>query len=892
MMEWFNILMARLLALFRRESVLRDIEEELRVHVEMETETNIERGMSPDEARAAALKSFGSLSRNTERGYDIRGGGWLETLWQDMRYGLRIMLKNPGFTTIAVLTLALGIGANTAIFSAVNALVFNPLPYPNPAQLVWVTQVFHGNEIIGAEGYLTWQAQSKTFDHMAAFTAGTIRLGEQDDSEVINQVRASASLFPALGVAPRLGRSFTPEETLPGGPPVIILSHDFWQRRFGGDPSVVGRSVPFGGGSRLILGVMPPGFRFLPESRVGGNIDVWEPLPIDPQRELKGEGTSILDNVIGRMKPGVTPEQARSELDMIIRNYHQTHPRNVPPGIQVRVTPLAERLVGHLRRGLLTLFGSVGFVLLIACANVANLLLARANVRQKEMAIRAAVGAGRGRLIRQMLTESLLLSVIGGVAGLLLAWLGVKTLVALAPDNLAQLRVSRIDGSALSFTFLATLLTGVTAGLIPAAQASQIDLNESLKDGARSAIFLKRKSARRVSPALVIGELALTLVLLIGAGLLIKSFILLRSSETGYNPKNLLTLGIPLSPAKYPPGSAQLNHFHEELLTRIDALPGVQGAVTSGALPMFDTGIRNRSRLTVVGRPPEPESQKAPVESYDVSPDYFRVMGMQFRAGRGFTEQDNENSPPVIVVNETLARRYFAGEDPIGKSVFYSDDKNRVEFIIVGVAPDVKRYGLEVESQPEVYSPCPKFPYLEPFILLAVRTAADPLKLAPAVRLQIRELEANQPIFDVMTMEQRLAESVAPRRFQTLLFGLFAAVALVIATVGIYGVISYAVSHRTHEIGIRMALGARGADVLRMVIWRGVSLTLVGVALGLTAALALTRVMKSLLFNVSATDPATFALIALLLVGVALIASYIPARRATKVDPLQALRHE
>src|SRR5262245_23309081 len=752
MMKWFNILMARLRALFRRERVLRDIEEEWRVHVEMETETNIKRGMSPDEARAKALKSFGNLSRKTELGYDIRGGGWLETLWQDLRYGLRMILKNPGFTTIAVLTLALGIGANTAIFSVVNALVFNPLPYPNPAQLVWVTQDFHGNEIIGAEGYLTWQAQSKTFDHMAAFTAGTIRLGEQDDSEVINQVRASASLFPALGVAPRLGRSFTQEETLPGGPPVIILSHDFWQRRFGGDPSVVGRSVQFGRGSRLILGVMPPGYRFLPESRVGGNIDVWAPLPIDPQRELKGEGTSILDNVIGRMKPGVTPEQARSELDMIIRNYHQTHPRNVHPGIKVRVTPLAERLVGHLRRGLLTLFGSVGFVLLIACANVANLLLARANARQKEMAIRAAVGAGRGRLVRQMLIESLLLSVIGGVAGLLLAWLGVKTLVALAPDNLAQLRVSRIDGSALSFTFLATLLTGGAAGLIPAAQASQIDLNESLKDGLRSAIFLKRKSARRVSPALVIGELALTLVLLIGAGLLIKSFILLRSSETGYNPKNLLTLGIPLSPAKYPPGSAQLNHFREELLARINALPGVQGAVT-GALPMFDTGIRNSSRLTVVGRPPEPESQKAPVESYDVSPDYFRVMGMQLRAGRGFTERDDENAPPVIVVNETLARRYFAGEDPIGKRTLDKGIKHTVEWTIVGVVADVKRYGLEAESQPEVYSPYPQFPYLEPFMLLAVRTAGDPLKLAPAVRQQVREIEVNKPIVDVMRLE-------------------------------------------------------------------------------------------------------------------------------------------
>src|SRR5262245_4838762 len=876
MMKWFNILKARLRALFRRETVLQDIEEELRVHVEMETETNIERGMSPDEARAAALKSFGSLSRNTERGYDIRGGGWLETLWQDMRYGLRMMLKNPGFTTIAILTLALGIGANTAIFSVVNALVFNPLPYPNPAQLVWVTQDFHGNEIIGAEGYLTWQAQSKTFDHMAAFTAGTIRLGEQDDSEVINQVRASASLFPALGVAPRLGRSFTPEETLPGGPPVIILSHDFWQRRFGGDPSVVGRSVPFGRESRLILGVMPPGFRFLPESRVGGNIDVWAPLPIDPQRELKGEGTSILDNVIGRMKPGVTPEQARSELDMIIRNYHQTHPRNVPTGIQVRVTPLAERLVGHLRRGLLTLFGSVGFVLLIACANVANLLLARANVRQKEMAIRAAIGAGRGRLIRQMLTESLLLSVLGGVAGLSLALLGVNALTPLIPEYLAHLKESGIDGAALGFTFLASLLTGVIAGAIPALQASRIDLNESLKESARGAAFSKRQGARRVSPALVVGELALTLALLTGAGLLIKSYLRAQAVDPGFNPENLLTMSTPLSPARIP--IAQRKNISEELLTRINNLPGVKIAAM-GPIPLTGSGTDG-----------DGPSQSVIIAIY-VSNNYFRAMGMQLRKGRVFTELDNENSPPVVVINEAVARSSYRGEDPIGKLVGYQLPDREVEAAIVGVVSDVKSYGLDAGAELFEYRSLHQNANISVGVLL-VRTAGDPLNLATAVREQVRAVNPNIPVVDVMSMEQILARSLAPRRFQMQLFGLFAAVALIIATVGIYGVISYAVSQRTHEIGIRMALGAQAGDVLRMVVRLRMVLTLIGVALGLAAALALARVMKNLLFEVSPADPATFALIALLLIAVALIASYIPARRATKVDPLQALRHE
>src|SRR5262249_41984080 len=555
------------------------------------------------------------------------------------------------------------------------------------------------DEIIGASVYLTFQAESKTFDHLAAFSAGTIQLAGQDEPERLNSVRATASLFPALGVAPRLGRAFTAEEDRPGAPPVVILSHDFWQRRFGGASSVIGQSLTFDKESRMVIGVMPPGFRFLPEGRLGGKVDVWMPLALDQQQELKGEGTSILDNVFGRMKRGVSAQQARSGLDLIFRRFEQTHP-GVPPDHQTRVTPLAERLVGHLRLGLLALFGSVGFVLLIVCANVANLLLARANVRQKEMAIRVALGAGRKRLIRQMLTESLLLSVLGGLAGLLLALPGVKALVAGAPDDLAQLRVSKIDASVLVFTFLASLLTGVVAGLIPAMQASRIDLNDSLKGAAGAATFFKRKSARLVSPGLVIGELALTLALLIGAGLLINSFLRLRAVDPGYNPENLLTFGMPLSRAKYPPGSAQQKIFHRELLARINSLPGVQGVASSASLPMVDRGITNKPRLTIVGRPPEPVEQKPLVDPHGVGPEYCRGMGMKLREDRVFTEQDNENTPPVVVINETLARRHFAGEDPIGKRILFSGDKSPVELTIVGVVADVKRYGLEVEAQP------------------------------------------------------------------------------------------------------------------------------------------------------------------------------------------------
>jgi len=881
----------RLRASLRRGKVEREMERELRFHLEMETAENIRRGMSEEEALRAALRSFGGVERVKEEYLDLSQFRWIDGFWQDLRYGVRMLRMRPGFTIVAALTLALGIGANTAIFSVVNALVFNPLPYPDPQRLVWVTNVFRGNEMIGVSDYRTYQTQSKAFDWLAAFDVGGRILTTPDGPAPVNVVQATASLFPTLGVAPKLGRAFTPEEARPGAPPVIILSHELWRRRFGGDPSVIGRSVPFGGGSSLILGVMPPGFRFLPESRNGGNADVWEPLPLNLQQELEEKDNMILANVFGRLKPGVSVEQARAELDLLNQPVIQAHPEMA--GIKARVMPLAERLVGHLRRGLLTLFGSVGFVLLIACANVANLLLSRASMRRKELAVRAALGAGRRRLIQQMLTESLLLSVLGGTAGLLLAWWGVKALVAYTPEpvdfipeNLLVLKLSGIDKTALVFTFLATLLTSIFAGLLPALQASRIDLNESLKDGARGAIFLKRNSARRVSPALLIGELALTLVTLVGAGLLVKSFARVRAVEPGYNPEHLLTMYISIRDTRDP---AQVARFNHELCARLNALPGVQAAAHSWPLPLTDSGIVRKARLTVVGRAPVPDEQKPLAEGHYASPDYFRAMQMKFRTGYGFTDLDTENTPPVTVINQTLARRLFAGEDPIGKRV--REDIDKTDLTIVGVVADVKQYGLETESQAAFYRSFSQSTRRDPGMWV-IRTSGDPLKMLPAVRQEINALKHDYRLFHVTTMEQLLDNSTALRRFQTWFFGLFAALALVIATIGIYGVISYAVSQRTHEIGIRMALGAQVGDVLRMLISQGLRLALIGVALGLAAALALARVMKSLLFNVSATDPATFALIALLLIGVALIAIYIPARRATKVDPLAALRHE
>jgi predicted permease len=872
----FRRFLHRFRSLFRKGRVEREMEKELRFHLELEAEKNIRRGMSEEEAQLAARHSFGGVEQTKEAYRDLVRFRPVEDLWHDLHYSARMLGKNPSFTVIAVLALALGIGANTAIFSVVNAVLLRPLPYYDSQRLVYVTEDKRGKEggwdgeYAGSIDYLLWQAESKSFEHLVAFNWGNTYLTGRGEPERLDSVWATANLFPALGVAPQLGRTFTPEEDRPRGARVVILSHSFWQGRFGGDPAIIGQSLTLDRESRQVIGVMPPDFKFIQKA------DVLLPLAINVQLELARNvdgGVYLLDYIIGRLKPGVSVEQTRSELDSILQRGKQANPKG-SYGDRTILAPLGERLVGDLRRGLLVLFGAVAFILLIACANVANLMLARAQVRQKEMAIRAAMGAGRGRLVRQTLTESLLLSVLGGVAGLLLALLGVKALAPLIPDNLAHLKEGGIDGVALCFTFLASLLTGIVAGIIPALQASQIDLNESLKEGARGAAFSKRKGSRRVSPALVIGELALTLVLLIGAGLLIKSFLRVLAVEPGYNPENLLTMATPLSSAGY--SLARKRLFYQELLTRINSLPGVKVAAV-GPLPQR-MDVSSVSELGFV--------------IYRVSAEYFRATGVQLRAGRGFTEQDNESAPPVVIINETYARRHFAGEDPIGKRITYGfDGPRRIYGTIVGVVADAKLAGLEAKTGSEEYHSVlqdtggrdPK---------LVVRTAGDPMKLAPVVRQQVWAIDANVPVVDVMTMEQRLAESVAPRRFQMLLFGAFAAVALVLAAVGIYGVISHSVSRRTHEIGIRMALGARPRDLLAMVIRQGMSLALVGAAIGLVAALALARLMASFLFNVKATDPATFAGVSLLLVSVAFLAAYFPARRATKVDPMVALKHE
>jgi putative ABC transport system permease protein len=889
----------RLRASLRRGKIEREMDAEMRFHLEMETAENVRRGMSEEEARRAALRSFGGVERTKESYRDIARFRYLEDFRQDLHYGARMLRTQPGFTVIAVLTLALGIGANSAVFSVVNAVLLRPLPYRDPDRIVTVGhyRAMFGADVVFGWDFLEWRDQAKVFEQIAAYFSGTADLTGSGEPARLGAGFVSADLFATLGVAPARGRAFTPDEEKPGGAPVVILGHDLWQRRFGGDPQVIGRTLTLGGQSRTVIGIMPPGFQF-PE-----DVDLWMPLAMNVSQELRHEPSTTSGlNVIARLKPGLTLEAARADLSVILERQQRAWAAdpgyakdpNLYSDVQLRVVRLSERLVGDVRLALLAQFGAVAFVLLIACANVASLLLARASARQKEMAIRAAVGAGRFRLVRQLLTESLLLSLAGASAGLLLATWGVKLLAPMNPGGIARIRESApfslMDGRVLAFTCAVAVLTGLLAGLFPALQASKTDVNETLKaqSTARSVVG----GGRGTLPALMIAELALTLVLLVGAGLMIKSFLRLLSVPKGFNPDGVLTLVLSPSSIKYPWGSQQRRAYYQELLARVQALPGVHSASLTSFLPLAGMTL-GMGLQQIEGRPPFEPGKQPMTEINLISYDYFQTMGLQMRAGRPFTARDASEAPQVAIINETLARRFFPNENPIGRWLLPLHTKAKT---IVGVVGDTRHLGLDQEVEPEIYAPHLQEPNYE--MRLVVRAASSQTSqaslssLAAAIRTQARAQDPNEPINQVVTMDERLSDSVAARRFHMFLFGVFAAVALAIATVGIYGVISYAVSRRTREIGIRMALGAEPRDVLRMVVGQGIRFTLIGVALGVAAALGLTRVIQSLLFNVSATDPATFVSITLLLVIVALIASYIPARRATKVDPLIALRSE
>ncbi|MGH9936763.1 MAG: ABC transporter permease, partial [Blastocatellia bacterium] len=791
------------------------------------------------------------------------------------------LLKNPGFTLVAIVTLALGIGANTAIFSVVNGVLLSALPYPQPDQLamVWLDNRRQGirDDITSYPNFQDWRDQNKTFQGMAGVRSLNFNLTGVGEPEELRAADVSVNFFQLMGVSPARGRGFTAEEEQPGKNKIVVLSHGLWQRRFGGDPGILNKTISLNGESNVVVGVMPPGFQFPDKT------EMWRPLA--PNERARAARGSFWLPVVGRLKPGVTRAQAQADMDLIGRQLERQYP-DINAGYGVNVMPLIEQTVGSIRRSLLVLFGAVLFVLLIACANVANLLLARAAARQREVAVRAALGAGRWRIVRQLLTESLLLAVAGGALGVLLAWWGLRLLLDLSPANIPRLENIRLDSLALGFTFGLSLLTGLIFGLAPALQTSHLELSETLKEGGRTGAGSRR--AQRLRSVFIVAEVALTLALLVSAGLLVRSFWRLQQVNPGFKTDHVLTLQLTLPRSKYPEG-AQVVSFYQRLQERLSALPGAESASATSSILM--PNITNSGGFSIENKPQDPREQSLELPFEAVQPNYFQTMGVQLMNGRAFTEQDARGRPEVAIVNETFVKRYFPNEDPIGKRFTFGDANDNPQWItIVGVVRDTKRQGLDRPIRIESWMPHAQMPARSMEVVL--RTTGDPLALSQAVREAVWSLDRDLPIPKIETMEQILSESVAQRRLNMLLLGLFALVALILAAVGIYGVMSYAVTQRTHEIGVRVALGARDRDVLRLVVAQGMMLALAGVAIGLIATFALTRLMASLLFGVSATDPLTFILISLLLASVALIACWVPARRATKVDPMVALRYE
>jgi putative ABC transport system permease protein len=807
----------------------------------------------------------------------------MEIFWQDLRFGVRQLLSKPGFTTIAILSLALGIGANTAIFSLVDAVLLRPLPFHEPERLVMVwedaTQVGFPRNTPAPANYADWKAQNQVFEDMAAIQGGSYALTDEGEPEKVESQSVTANFFSLLGVKPILGRTFTKEEDQPGANRVVLVSYGLWQRHFGGDPAVVGKEILLDGRNHSVLGVMPPGFQFL--SKETG---LWVPMAFTPQ-DLANRGGHYL-TVVARLKPGVTLAQARADIATIMRRINQDHPMH---GFEIGsvVISLREQLAGDVRPALLLLLVAVGFVLLIACANIANLLLARGAVRYREIAVRTALGAGRGRIVRQLLTESVLLAVAGGVAGLFFAWLSFSFLKQIIPDSMALHAGVRIDIRLFSFTLLLSLLTGVIFGLVPALQAAKVDLNEALKQSAgRTGTGTGQ---RRLRSALVVVEIALALVLIVGAGLLIQTFLRLRALDIGVNPENVLTLRTALPRSKYAELSKR-TAFYQQVLERVRALPGVAAAGYTTAVPLTWKGGTNG--FTVEGHMPGPGQD---ANNRQISVGYMETMGIKLKEGRFFNAHDDAQAQPAAIINETMARQYWPGENVVGKRFKLGDpDSTRPWVTVAGIVGDVKEMGLEAPVKAEFF-----FPYQQlPEMLwnmprdLVLRTTGDPLSLVPAVRQAIWAVDPTQPVSNIRTMNDIVGEEVVRRRIGMTLLAAFAALALLLSSLGIYGVLSYAVTQRTQEIGIRMALGAGRREVLRLVMIDGLRLAVAGIAIGLGVSFALTRLMTGLLFGVSASDPVTLLAVTLLLTAVALLACYIPARRAAKVDPLIALRYE
>jgi putative ABC transport system permease protein len=816
----------------------------------------------------------------------------MNSLMQDIRYSIRLLLKRPAFACIIVFTLALGIGANTAIFTVVDAALLRSLPYKDSEQLVHLWETKQQQDFTQREAsypdYLDWKA-SDVFENVGGYTRRNFTFSGTETPERIGGAMVSASFFDVLGVKAGSGRTFLPEDDRPGAERSVILSRGMWQRRFGSDPNIAGKQMTLNGESYTVVGVLPKEFHFA----TVGNAELWIPLNLTPEQASRRYYHWF--NVIARLKPGISPETAQSRLHLTASRIAQDDPQ-MHGGTGIKVVPLQEEFVGSLKPVLFALLAAVGLVLLIACVNVANLLLAKSSARKKEIAIRVALGASRWRLVRQLLTESLLLSIIGGGLGLMLALWGIDLLIAAIPSTqlavMPYLQNLSLNRDVLAFTCTMSLLTGILFGLMPALEASRPDLQEAMKEGSRQSSV---KATSRLRNALVVSEIALALMLLVGAGLFLKSLVRMLNVDPGFRTENLLTMKLTLPSTKYSEDSkAATFHntiaFHQELLSRTETLPGVTGVATVSNLPLSGDGGTGTPQI--IGRPQTSNSDWGESHLRIVSADYFKVMGVPLINGRAFTADDKGDTPNVVVVNQTFVNRVFPNEAALGQRLTFKFTADQPPFEIVGVVGDEKVTSLDARTTPVIY-----FPYLqgpESNMNLVVRTSTDPEGLASALRGEVQAIDKEIPLYSVMTMEKLISNSPATfmRRYPAYLIGIFAAVALLLAVVGIYGVISYSVTQRTHEIAIRMALGAQRSDVLKLILKQGMLLATLGVVMGLAGAFLITRLLTSLLFSVSPADPVTYASVSALLMLVALLACYVPARKATKVDPMVALRYE
>ncbi len=907
---WKQYIRSRLPSLGLTGEREMEIVEELAEYLEAAYEDCLAGGASEQEARARAEASIRdwqllecelsraehgffarnlravSLAREQNRPVDKKKGTVImESIWQDLRYGMRVLSAKPFFTIVAILALAMGIGANTAIFSAVNAVLLRPLPFDQPDRIVSLFVVSPQRPdqrgVFSYPDFIEYKTRSESLEYVAAYQQSGTVLGAGEDKVRVTGVDISAEMFPIMGVQPVAGRVFTPEEDRVGAPPVVVLSYDFWQNHFAGDASIIGQPIKLAG-ERTVVGVMPAGFKFPLDPEHA--IQYWMPITDLSLEPYFNKRDSVFLPLVARLKPGVSIEKAQADLSNIAASLQSQYPET-NTNRQVRVVSLHEDFVREIRPALLVLFGAVGFVLLIACANVANLLLARASTRGKEIAIRAALGANRARIVRQLLIESLLLSLAGGATGLLLAIWGLDLLVAMSPAGLPRIEEAGLDASVLGFTFIVSTLTGVIFGMAPALQASKVNLSEMMKEGAKGASA--GRSRKRLRGALVVVEVALSLVLIIGAGLLVKSFLHIMAIDPGYDPDRVVTMDLPLAPSKYSKPE-QLSAYFDEVTRRAAKLPGVEAAAVTTLLPLGDQDIVYT--FNIVGRPPAPAGESPRARYQIIGPGYFEAMKMSMRKGRAFFEQDTSATPGVVVINEALARTYFPDEDPIGKHLD-GDDADFPPRQIVGVVGDVRQMGLDQDIVPIVYVSHLQNPARR-MNLVARSMSPNPADIVPTLRGAVLELDKNQLIWQTRTLNELLDKSIAARRFNMILLGVFASIAVLLAGIGVFGVMSYTVTQQTHDIGLRMALGAGKTDVLRMVITQGMSLVGVGLTLGLAGAFAVTRVLSGLIHGVSATDPAVFAVVAAFLAAIALIACYLPARRAMNIDPMKALRYE